>query len=477
MRDLVILQMNDLHGYLESHCEWFWASSGFVYRQAGGVARIKTLVDQLRAKFGDVLFCDGGDTFHGTRPIVVTKGACLPPILNLFGLSAMTGHWDFAYGPEELQRRVAELNYPFLAANVYQEGDGTLLFPPYRVVTVRTVRVGIIGLACNIVDKTMPANFSKGIRFTEGRDELAGCIRQLREQEKVDVVVLLSHLGFPQDVELLQSTPGVDVCLSSHTHNRLAAPVKVGDTLLIQSGCHGSFLGTLHLQIDHGGSLTLLEHELMEVSEEFAEDEQVRGLVNSAMAPFRAELDEVAGDTRVALNRATMLASTADDMILDAMLRATGAEVAFSNGWRYGAPVAPGPITVNDLYNLAPMDPEIMLLDLTGSEVWQMLEENLERTFSRDAFGQMGGYVKRCAGLTTFFKAENPKGSRIQEIFIGTDSIQRCRSYRAAYITVQGVPDKYGRNRKQSGITLIPALRQLLHHGYTSVSVRSFIEV
>lgn len=78
MRDLMIVQMNDLHGYLEPHCEGFWAPSGFVYRQAGGVARIKTIIDQLRERYGDILFCDGGDTFHGTRPVVATRGACLP---------------------------------------------------------------------------------------------------------------------------------------------------------------------------------------------------------------------------------------------------------------------------------------------------------------------------------------------------------------------------------------------------------------
>ena len=61
MRDLVVVQMNDLHGYLEPHCEWFWAPSGFVYRKAGGMARIKTMIDQLRMRYGDILFCDGGD--------------------------------------------------------------------------------------------------------------------------------------------------------------------------------------------------------------------------------------------------------------------------------------------------------------------------------------------------------------------------------------------------------------------------------
>ena len=198
MREIVLVQMNDLHGYLESHTEWFWTSSGFVYRKAGGIARIKTIVDNIRAEHGQVLFTDNGDTFHGTRAVVETEGTCLLPILNCLGVSAMTGHWDFAYGPGHLKKLVDQLEYPFLAANIYDKEDGTLVFPPCRRVHIGSIRIGIIGLACNIVDKTMPAHFSEGIRFTDGTEELPRYIAQLREREHVDVVVLLSHLGLPQ---------------------------------------------------------------------------------------------------------------------------------------------------------------------------------------------------------------------------------------------------------------------------------------
>ena len=88
------------------------------------------------------------------------------------------------------------------------------------------MRIGIVGIASNIVDKTMPPHFSEGIMFTSGKEELPGIISTLRAQEKADLIVLISHLGFPQDMELLSQTPGADVCLSGHTHNRLFHPVK-----------------------------------------------------------------------------------------------------------------------------------------------------------------------------------------------------------------------------------------------------------
>ncbi len=75
---------------------------------------------------------------------------------------------------------------------------------------------------------------------------------------------------------------------------------------------------------------------------------------------------------------------------------------------------------MNDLYNMIPMDPPVSTTELTGEELRDMLEENLERTFSCDPYRQMGGYVKRCLGLTVYFKIENPAGQRIQKIFAET---------------------------------------------------------
>ena len=110
------------------------------------------------------------------------------------------------------------------------------------------------------------------------------------------------------------------------------------------------------------------------------------------------------GETATALNLATMLETTMDNFMLQALLESTGAQLAFSNGWRFGAPIIPGKVTLNDLYNMIPMNPPISTVELTGEEIVAMLEENLERTFARDPYGQMGGYVKRSLGLNVYLK-------------------------------------------------------------------------
>jgi 5''-nucleotidase/2'',3''-cyclic phosphodiesterase and related esterases len=476
MTEFTIVQLNDLHGYVEPHPEWLWTANGFEYRVMGGLARIKTLVRQIRADDPYVLFADNGDTFHGTRPVVESKGELLLPLLKELDLHAMTGHWDFAYGPGHLQELSAALPYPFLAANVYERDSDRLVFPPVTRVDLGPICVGIVGLACNIVDKVMPPHFSEGVRFTTGEDELPHYIAQLRGPEHCDVVVLLSHLGLPQDLELLTRVPGVDVCLSSHTHHRLERPVMRNGSIVIQSGCHGSFLGKLKLGYKNG-RVELLAHELVHVDEAVEPNPTMQALIDSALDGVEVK-DSTVGTTPAALHRATMLESPADNLLLHAMRAATGSELAFINGWRYGAPIPPGPITEEALFNFAPMNPEITTVRLSGSELRDMIEENLERTFSRDVFGQMGGYIKRCGGMKTYFKVEDPKGSRVQAIFVGDEPLDPARDYSAAYVTMQAVPEKYGSDRVDTGKHLVEAAVQYLASQPTHFGEElSFVEV
>jgi 2',3'-cyclic-nucleotide 2'-phosphodiesterase (5'-nucleotidase family) len=191
-------------------------------------------------------------------------------------------------------------------------------------------------------------------------------------------------------------------------------------------------------------------------------DPIVDELIRQALAPYKNDLSEVVGETATALNRGTTLEATMDNFLLQALLESTGAQLAFSNGWRYGAPIVPGKITLNDLYNIIPMNPPVSTVELTGEELKAMLEENLERTFSCDPYQQMGGYVKRCLGLNVYFKIENPSGHRIQKLFAGHEEVQPDRYYTAAFVTPQGVPQKYGRNRENRSERIIDALRAYL---------------
>ncbi len=460
---LTILQMNDSHGYLEPHQELFWAGDHSEYKITGGYARITTIFNEIMEnEKGNVLIFDCGDTIHGTYAAVKTKGEALVPVLNKMNFDAMTAHWEFAYGPKQFKKIVKKLHYPMLAINCYRESNDKLVFKPYIIKEVNDLKIGIIGTAATIIDKVMPESFSKGIYFTLGNEELPYYIEKLRNEEKVDLIVLISHLGFPQEVKLANEVDDIDVLLSAHTHNRIYKPVITNKTIIIQSGCHGSFLGRLDLEIGNQ-CIKKFSHELITVHREIKPDMEVDEIINHIMDPYRDKLNQIMGYTVTGLNRNTVMEATMDNFLIQSLIDFTDAQIAFSNGWRYGAPIPPGIITLNDLWNIIPVNPLVSTVNLTGKEIWMMMEENLEHTFSRDPYMQMGGYVKRCMGINVYFKVENPKGYRIQELFVQGKKVKPDEIYSAAFVTSQGVPSKYGKDHQNLDVHAIEALKLYLN--------------
>ncbi len=235
---LTILQMND---------------SQATDPPSGGYARIAAIAKRIRAETrGRLLFFDCGDTFQGMLAARQTQENASIPVLNALGLDATAGSRDFTCSPEIYRQRSSGLNYPTLAINMYDKATLKRFFPPYCVKTIGEVRIGLVGIASNGMDKTRSFSFGKGINFTPGTAELPSIINYLRTREKADLVVLISGLGFPQDLKLVAGVPGIDVCLSGHTDNRRHAPVVAGRTLILQSGSHGSFLGRHDLEIEGG---------------------------------------------------------------------------------------------------------------------------------------------------------------------------------------------------------------------------------
>lgn len=460
-QNFTLLQVNDTHSYLENHPELFWNGKEPEYRKAGGYARIRTLIKKIESeKDGRVMTLDNGDTIHGTYQAVKSKGKSMISILNKMGFAGMTAHWEFGYGPENFMEITKELNYPMLAINAYDEESDELIFDPYLIKEYDDLKVGVIGIAATIIDKVMPDWFSEGIYLTLGNEELPNCIAELKEKD-VDLIVVLSHLGFPQEIKLAEEVDGIDVLLSGHTHNRVEKPAVFNDTIIIQSGCHGSFVGRLDLEIENK-EVVDFKHQLLIVEENIAEDPEVKAEVEKVMTPYREKLEEVLGYTDIPLHRNLVLESTMDNFLLDSLLDLTGADMAFSNGWRYGAPILPGPITRNDLWNIIPVNPPVSTVKLSGKELWEMMEVNLERTFATDPYQQMGGYVKRSAGINLYFKIENPTGERIQKLFVQGKEVEFDRVYNVAFVTSQGVRAKYGKERKKLDINAIENLERYL---------------
>lgn len=478
-KTVTLIQINDTHANLMEHVDVHYSGQGFLYETMGGYPRIMSVVKETRKKYpGEVLLLDNGDTLHGTHEAVETKGENMLPYLKMLGIDAMTFHWDSAYTPAHLKGLEKKLGYPVLASNVYHQGTQDLFFTPTATFERNGLSIGVIGVASNIIQKNMPPVFWEGADFTDGIEETRQQVKTLRESG-VELVVLLSHLGYPQDIELLKQVPGIDLALSGHTHNRIRTPQKIGDAYIFQSGALASAMGIARLTVD-GGRIRDIDHQLVVLDHSVKEDQNMLKVLRKdpVLEEFKEYLDVPVGRTDIDLHRASSFYGTMDYLLLDAMRDATGLPVAFSNGWRYGGAIRKGVITRRDLHYIVPMDPHLSTAELTGQELIQLLEDNLESTFSVKPFHQMGGYIKRNAGLKVYFKLENPYGQRVQRVFVGQDEVDPNATYPVVYVTPQAVPRHIGRNHKQLELRAVEAMEQLLNKDtYQRNDLDSYIPV
>ncbi|MDD2427056.1 MAG: bifunctional metallophosphatase/5'-nucleotidase [Eubacteriales bacterium] len=477
-KTLTIIQMNDTHANLFEHDDVIYAKNGFKVETLGGYPRMQSMVKHYREKYPDeVLLLDNGDTLHGSYEAVQSKGEVMIPYLRELGVDAMTFHWDAAYTPAHLKSLESKLGHPILAANVFHSGTKEHFFRPSAILEKNGLRICVIGIASNIIQENMPPEFSEGADFSDGIEETRAEVSKLR-QARVDLIVLLSHLGYPQDIELLQQVDGIDLCLSGHTHNRIRKVQQFNGAYIIQSGSLASSIGLLRLEVDQG--IKNIDHDFIVLDQEVPQDQELLSLLYSdeILKKYRRELDQIVGSSKLDLHRGSSFYSSMDYLLLDAMREASGLPIAFSNGWRYGGAIKKGSLTRRDLYAIVPMDPMIRSAELSGQEIADLLEDNLEKTFSAQAFRQMGGYIKRSAGLLVYFKLENPHGQRIQRIFTENGELDPKEIYEVAYVTVQAVPADVGSGHRDLGIHAVEAMEQLLARGaYDREDLHTYIPV
>lgn len=455
---ITLVQQNDTHAHIEPHRELRWRDGRPEVWHAGGFAHIRAIADTIRAETGGAcVHVDSGDAIHGTGPAQWTEGAAIVPALNAVGVELMTpGNWEFGFGPAVLRERVAELAFPVIAANVTRAETGEPEFPPSDVREIGGLRVAFIGVTSPIVGRTMPQRFGAGLRFGDPTHVLPALVATLRERERPDLVVLISHMGLAQEVALARQLTGIDVILGGHTHDVLAEPVTVGGTIITQAGAHGSYLTRLDLEVTKG-RVCDVRHRLIAVDAAGAADRDVAAVIEESLRPHRAALDEVVGETAVLLHRGTVLEAPMDSLITEAYLASTGADVALSHGWRFGTPIPPGPITAGDLWQMLPTNPELFTMQRSGAELRRMLEQSLERTFASDALRQEGGYVLRFAGMRAVARLNNPAGARIQRLEIVGAAVDPARDY-----TVVAAGEQSGgqsQARRMTGVHAIDSVR------------------
>ena len=423
------------------------------FGKLGGFAHLKTLIDRLRsdAGAGNALLLDGGDLWQGTGLANTMQGADMVEAANLLGIEAMTGHWEFTYGEATLRANLERFKGEFLAQNVFLTEEAAFndakafdpasgrVFKPATIKEISGYRVAVIGQAFPYVPIAHPKRFTPDWTFGIRDDELQKLVDSLRSNDKVDAVVLLSHNGMDVDLKLAGRVAGIDVILGGHTHDAVPQPIPVinpgGSTLVTNAGSSGKFLGVLDLELTKGRVADARYHLLPVFSELLKPDAAMAALIEKMRGPHAAAYAEKIVTSDRLLYRRGNFGGTVDQLICDALRGEFDAEIALSPGFRWGNSILPGqPVTMEDvLTETAITYPETYVLNMTGSQIKDILEDVCDNLFNADPYHQQGGDMVRIGGFTYTCTPAEGVGRRISDLKLDDGRpLESAKSYKVA---------------------------------------------
>ncbi|WP_439120495.1 thiosulfohydrolase SoxB [Marivita sp.] len=396
-----------------------FSSLAKAYGRVGGLDRVATVVNAIRADRPDALLLDGGDTWHGSYTCYHTEGQDMVNAMNQLRPDAMTFHWEFTLGSERVREIVEGLPFAALGQNIFDAewDEPAELFPPYQFFERGGVKIAVIGQAFPYMPIANPGwmfpEYSFGIRD----ENMQAMVDEVRAQG-AECVVCLSHNGFDVDKSMASKVTGIDVILTGHTHDALPEPVLVGDTILIASGSNGKFVSRVDLDIQNGRMMGF-RHKLIPIFSDVIEpDAEMTAVIDEQRAPYKAELEEVIGQTDSLLYRRGNFNGTWDDLICDALMSEREADIAMSPGVRWGPSLIPGDdITREDLWNVTSMSyGKAYRSEMTGEFIKIILEDVADNIFNPDPYYQQGGDMVRIGGMGYRIDVQKPQGERITDM-------------------------------------------------------------
>ncbi|MBS0264457.1 MAG: bifunctional metallophosphatase/5'-nucleotidase [Planctomycetes bacterium] len=481
-KTFTILHTNDLHSNLLGMSPAADYSPFTLHddQTRGGFARLAALIasrKETRQKQGPVLILDGGDYSMGTAfgAAIRETGAELL-LLSRMGYDATTlGNHDFDLGPDGLSKSievavkqgripaVVASNSDFSANDAKLTGlqrlakAGTIR--QHLVIERGGLRFGIFGLlGKEAVFYTAGAG---AVTFPDAIETAQAMVKLLREQERVDVVICLSHCGLTQgpdgrivdgeDVQLVKAVPGIDIVIGGHTHTELKQPILVnGRSPVVQTGKYGENLGELVISLD-GNQLRVESYKLYPIDDSIAGDqaianeiEKIKTTVTEVVFASRGyRIDQPLAvaprdlpNTFTDIAAGTLLAN----LVTDSFRKATKADIGFTANGLMRSPLTRGRSgvqTVYDVFAVAPLGDGIVdttagsalvTAYFTGAELKAILE-----FFLLDNPAHPGEYFPRASGLRYTYDKTRPPFDVVTAVEVG----DLDRGYRKIDITGQ----------------------------------------
>jgi len=470
------------------------------YGKTGGFPQVKTLVDKLRTEAGgksNTLTIDGGDLWQGSGTSLWTRGIDMVEASNILGLDVMVGHWEFTYREEEVLSNIGIFKGDFIGQNVRVKEDALMsdeypemtekydgrglfdedsghAFQPYVMKDIGGAKVCVIGQAFPRTANANPPEFFPDWSFGLRENDMITLVEEIKENEKPDVIILLSHNGMDVDVKMAERVPGLNAVFGGHTHDGMPEPLKVknvaGNTCWVtNAGSNGKYIGVMDFEIKEGEIKSMEYNMLPIISDWIEEDKEMAAYIHNmrqtkytdkiieSRAPDRffnkdrvgKTFDEILNEKlaiadRLLYRRGNFM-GTWDQVLCNALRDEYDADVSMSAGVRWGTTTLKGDwITMEDVMTQCSMTyGETYVSEMLGKDLLGALEGVADNLFDPDPYLQSGGDMVRVGGLDYTIEPSKKINERITDARLDNgDPIDPEKTYKVAgWATVNRTPE------------------------------------
>ena len=461
--DITIAHVNDTHSHLEAAGVSLRIDGKPTQVTLGGMARLKSALDELRAKEKNVLFLHGGDMIQGTLYFAKYQGKADMDILSMLEPdAAAAGNHEFDEGPGLLASLIDMAHFPIVSSNIDVSAEPLLAgrLAPYAIKKIGEERIAVIGITTT--DTPAISNPGHTIRFKDPAESVMAAVADLHKLG-VRKIVLLSHLGYMEDIALAKKISDIFVIVGANSHTLLGdktALKSLGlnaegpyptivknrdgrDVLIVQAWEWAKVFGVLRLRLDSEGNIiNWIASPILLAGSEFKQNDAViaensqaymdilRTLKASGVAGIYGEEQKVKarlavyeGPMKEMMNSVVAKAGTElvrgnnrgpGPVVADSMLsrtRPAGVQIAIQNSGGIRRNIPAGDISVAEVYELLPFNNTLVILDLTGTQLVTALEEAVDFQL---AGGSRGPYLY-VAGISFRIDESAKKGARIRD--------------------------------------------------------------
>jgi 5'-nucleotidase len=429
---LRILHTNDHHAHLEP--------SKFGDRNLGGIARRRTLIEQIRNESKNnqeaVMLMDAGDIFQGTLYFNQYLGQADLDFYNALAYDVGTiGNHEFDRGQQVLADFLANAKFPIISANLDISNTSPLhnRIRPWHILKVQGQKIGVFGLTTP--DTAILANVGEGVKFTDPIAAARVAVRALKQQG-INKIVALTHLGFDEDLDLARQVTDIDIIIGGHSHTPVGNITNAehpyplveqrgsrSPVLVVTDWEWGKYLGDLSVRFDGNGKLIAWAGKPHAVEMSIAPDREFEDKLKAYAAPIESLRQQVIGQSLVELDGDRIKMRTEEtslgNLIADAVLAKTKldrVQVALVNagGIRNGLPK--GKITMGNVLEVLPFGNTITRIDLTGKQLQEALENGVSLAEQEE------GRFPQVAGLHFEWDRNLAAGNRVTKIEVKDES-------------------------------------------------------